>query len=133
MTAEEGSDSFPLLGRFGVTPNAEAVWRILLADPNADADDLAFQAKLNGHELVDAMDALIDGQLARPSSTPSGIAAIEPTLAIETHIARAERAMAQMTEDLASLRTHVPTLAKDFARGRASAGDHPGFRGDLWH
>jgi DNA-binding CsgD family transcriptional regulator len=55
------------------------------------------------------------------------VVATDPALAIETFVARAERELAQQTEALAALRMKVPALSEQYARGRAAAGEEPGF------
>jgi DNA-binding CsgD family transcriptional regulator len=116
-----------LLARFGVPPSAETVWRALMTNPRADIPELALATGVPRKEVEAALETLTAAHLVRLSSDPPGVVAIDPTLAVETHIARAERRIAEQVEELKTLRARVPELASDYARGRAAAGDLPGF------
>jgi DNA-binding CsgD family transcriptional regulator/predicted transcriptional regulator len=116
-----------VLGRFGVPADAEALWRALMTNPRADVPALSLATGMPAEEVEAALQALADSHLVRPSSDPPGVVAIDPALAVETHIARAERKIAEQIEELSALRARVPELASEYARGRASAGDEPGF------
>ena len=116
-----------VLGRFGVQADAEAVWRALMTNPRADVPALSLATGVPADEVEAALQTLTDSHLVRLSSDPPGVVAIDPTLAVETHIARAERKIAEQVEELSALRARVPELASEYARGRASAGDLPGF------
>jgi DNA-binding CsgD family transcriptional regulator len=116
-----------MLARFGVSPVAERVWRALIADPELSTPALGALTDLDDGEVATAISALTEAHLIRASDTPTGVVAIDPTLAVETHIVRAERLLTEQAEELAVLRTQIPGLAADYARGRAAAGDQPGF------
>jgi hypothetical protein len=116
-----------ILARFGVSADAEGVWRALIANPEVDSHAISELTGLGNGQVVSLLAELTESQLVRPADTPTGVVAIDPTLAVETHIVRAERRLAEQTEELAELRAQIPGLAADYARGRALAGDQPGF------
>jgi DNA-binding CsgD family transcriptional regulator len=116
-----------MLARFGVVGSAEEVWRALIADPEISGTQLSALTGLDEGAVASAITTLTASQLIRQADTPTGVVAIDPSLAVETHIVRAERELAEQAEELAALRTQIPGLAADYARGRALAGDQPGF------
>jgi DNA-binding CsgD family transcriptional regulator/sugar-specific transcriptional regulator TrmB len=107
-----------VLEDFGVPSNAQAIWRILLANPDSRPRELGQLTGLSVKEVAPALDALVEARLVRPSSAPAGVTAIDPALVIETHIARAERQIAERAEQFAELRALIPEFAHEYARGR---------------
>jgi DNA-binding CsgD family transcriptional regulator len=116
-----------LLARFGVPSSAEHVWRALMANPGVTGAEISALTGLDDEQVASAIATLAASQLVRTADAPTGAVAIDPTLAVETHIVRAERQLAEQAEELAKLRAQIPGLAADYARGRAAAGDQPGF------
>jgi hypothetical protein len=78
-------------------------------------------------ELGDLIDLLLDKQLVREAESPAAVVALDPSLALEAHMARAEREMAQQEEAFAKLRMQLPQLADNYESGRLDAGHLPGF------
>jgi DNA-binding CsgD family transcriptional regulator len=116
-----------LLGRFGVSEAAEAVWRVLLADADATIEDIASRIPLTSTAIAPTIQELLDAGLVRGGNSPTGVVTIDPSLAVETHIVRAERAIAVEVEGLAALRAQIPALVDEQAHGRSAAADEPGF------
>jgi DNA-binding CsgD family transcriptional regulator len=116
-----------LLARFGVTADAEAVWRALLSDPKITVEGLQGVTGLTSADIDAAITALADASLVRGASSPTGVTAIDPTLAVETHIALRQRQLAEEFAQIAALRAALPALSDAYSRGRAEAGDQPGF------
>ncbi len=108
-----------LLTEFGLSEQAEQVWRALMRNPNDDHKQLASRAGLTVPQVQTAIAALVDAQLLSDSSKPSGATAIDPRLALETHLARAERQLAQRSTALSRLRAHIADFAEDYSCGRA--------------
>jgi DNA-binding CsgD family transcriptional regulator len=127
MDRQGAQPSERLLERFGVSAEAESIWRVLMVDPEASTDLLSRQTGLSSIDVATALGVLEDAQLVRGASVPSGVVTIDPALAVETHIVRIERQMAEQAEALAQLRAQIPQLASDYAGGRKAAGDQPGF------
>src|SRR4051794_32032567 len=92
-----------LLARFGVSNDAEAVWRVLIGDSQATVADIASRCALNTSVTACCLDALLRAGLLRRHPSPSGFAAIDPALAVETKIASEERTLAESRRDLAAL------------------------------
>jgi DNA-binding CsgD family transcriptional regulator/sugar-specific transcriptional regulator TrmB len=114
-----------LLGAIGVrSPIAEQAWRTLMRHPESGREELARLAGVTSEQIGDAIDALLEAQVVRASSAPSGVTPIDPRLAIETHIARVERQLAERSAELAELRSHIADFVDDYAEGRTHA-DRP--------
>jgi DNA-binding CsgD family transcriptional regulator/sugar-specific transcriptional regulator TrmB len=128
MTVENLKTGDMLLGRFGISPAAESIWRLLLEVPDSDVDYLAQQLGIPKPEVERAIQILIDAHLVRSAGgSVSGIVAIDPAIAIHSHIVREERQLSQRLEELATLRIAIPELASDFAHARSSAAAQAGF------
>jgi DNA-binding CsgD family transcriptional regulator len=127
MDRVDSGGSGGMLSEFGVPSDAEALWRLLVAGPTADNADLARRLKSSEADVAAAAAVLVDAQLVRLGDTPSGLVAIDPSLAVEAHILKAERQLAERSEALAMVRAQIPDVAVDYARGRADSGHHPGF------
>jgi DNA-binding CsgD family transcriptional regulator len=115
-----------VLEQFGVPPSAQGVWRVLLRTPNIELDELLALEGLSAAQFSMVASALLEAQLVHESDSPAGLTAIDPSLAVETQIARAERQLAERAEGFASLRALIPDLTRDYARGRAEYGPQPG-------
>ncbi|HVV77063.1 MAG TPA: LuxR C-terminal-related transcriptional regulator [Mycobacteriales bacterium] len=109
-----------LLTEFGLTDQAEQVWRALLADPNASLAEIGDATSAEAPEITKALKELAEAGLARSESSPSGFGIHEPTIAIETLIARDERELASRRERLGAIRATVPDLAEIYVRARAA-------------
>jgi DNA-binding CsgD family transcriptional regulator/sugar-specific transcriptional regulator TrmB len=116
-----------LLIRFGISAEAERVWRLLLLCPNLEQSDIEERVGLNERALEAAVDALRHDGFLRSSPTPTGVAAVDPTIAVGHHASRAEREATEVLEAIALLRTCLPDLTDDYDHGRRVAGDLPGF------
>jgi DNA-binding CsgD family transcriptional regulator/sugar-specific transcriptional regulator TrmB len=116
-----------LLDQFGLTAVSEQVWRYLLADPSARAEEIAKQLRLTTGEVDQAIGELLEASLVRSESAPLGVVANNPALALEAHMARAEREAANQSARFAELRAALPSLASAFSGSHTSAGDLPPF------
>jgi DNA-binding CsgD family transcriptional regulator len=126
MDRDESRTSEGLLEALGVPPDAQPIWRILLASPNTELSELGRLVGLPAAGVRAAIGALVSARLVRESTAPAGVTAIDPTLVIETHIARAERELAERAEEFAALRSFIPDFANEYARGRNIDGSQPG-------
>jgi DNA-binding CsgD family transcriptional regulator len=118
-------DDKRLLAGFGVSASSETVWRALIARPQSSSEELTEASGLAGEQLADAIDSLLAAGLLRGEATTLGVVAVDPALALETHMVRAERQVAEQAESFAAVRARLPFLASDFARARATSGDVP--------
>lgn len=116
--AEEG-----LLAAFGATEEVERVWQALLASPDDDAHHLADSLGLTHNVVQDALDLLVDLRLARRDEVASGFSAHDPSFAVDTLIARAERDAAIQRERVQSLRASIPALTATYLSARAARND----------
>jgi DNA-binding CsgD family transcriptional regulator len=126
VTAEDRASPRNVLARFGVPLEAEALWRALIATPKARPDELSRRLGLRPGELEAAKIALFDSRLVQQSSAPSGVAAIDPSVTLESHVVRAERELVDGLGELAALRATVPALANEYMRATATDGGQAG-------
>jgi DNA-binding CsgD family transcriptional regulator len=108
-----------LLTEFGLSEQAEAVWLALLETPDASIEAIGRSTCLSTGEVRASFAELLATGLARPESSCSGFGVHEPSIAIETLIARAERELASRRERLGEIRANVPELAELYTRARA--------------
>jgi DNA-binding CsgD family transcriptional regulator len=123
VVATEGG----LLDSFGIRAESETVWRELLLSPRANLGDIADACKLPVDEVEKSLEELLDARLLRRADSTLGVAAIDPKLSVETHIAVEERRVAERAAMLASLRARIPEVTAEYERGRAASGEQPGF------
>lgn len=126
MTEEPRYELDRMLEPFGVPPEAERVWRFLLTNPNSNREEIGASTGLTTAAVEAATEALSAARLVQRSPTPAGIVAIDPTLSVESHVGRAERQLFDSLEALSALRAQIPSLADQYARGRASVETRPG-------
>jgi DNA-binding CsgD family transcriptional regulator/sugar-specific transcriptional regulator TrmB len=98
----------------------------LVVDPDTTIDDLATKQNASFDQVKNGLDELLDGRLIRGAPTPSGVVAIDPALAVEAHIARAERDLAKELAELAEVRMQLAAVSKDYATGHVREGARPG-------
>lgn len=117
-----------VLGRYGISAEAELLWRALLANPTAYPSHLANAAGVGGDDIELLLTSLARAHLLRRDSTmPTGFAPNDPSVALELLAVRAERQIAADTEQVAIVRSQILELNGLFAAGRARAGILPGF------
>lgn len=117
-----------ILHRYGVSAEAEAMWRLLLSTPNATEADLLALSRTSADGLSRCMKPLLDAHLIRrDGQAPSGYVANDPGVALEVFAIRDERRLAAETERVVDFRAQIPELADLYEAGRARAGILPGF------
>jgi sugar-specific transcriptional regulator TrmB/DNA-binding CsgD family transcriptional regulator len=121
---EEQNDG--ILETFGLTREAEEVWRALMRHPEYTVEDLVQRTGAPAQRVRAAIDGLASAQLVRSSASPSGVAATDPRLAIARHVARAENDLAHQAAKLAELRARADGLADDYLFGRTATASAPG-------
>jgi DNA-binding CsgD family transcriptional regulator len=126
VTDDEAPGTDQLLGRFGVPPDAEKLWRALMAGPHASVGELTSRTGLSVTEVDAATQVLLAARLVQRSAKPAGVVAIDPALAIESHIGHEERTLLDGLQELTALRAEIPAFVSDYARGRRAAGDEAG-------
>lgn len=120
MPADRRESNRGLLTEFGMSESAELIWLALLSAPDASLEDLIGATSTTGADVADALSELMHAGLARRESSPSGYGIHEPTIAVETLIARSERELASRRERLGAIRATMPGLADVYANARAS-------------
>jgi DNA-binding CsgD family transcriptional regulator len=123
--SERGSTA-RVLARFSVSDAAERAWHVLLSVSEITDRDLGKAAALSPDDIDAAIAELLAASLVHAAPTPTGVSAIEPSLALETLMVRAERATAQQAEDFARLRTELPGLSSGYRSAHAGALDTAG-------
>jgi DNA-binding CsgD family transcriptional regulator len=116
-----------LLTRFGVSAEAETVWRALLDTPDITVANLRTETGLTAAEIDAAITQLGDASLVRGTSSPSGVVVIDPALALESHMARAEHAAADQAMEFAAIRLALPQLVANHETSRSKVGDYQSF------
>jgi hypothetical protein len=106
-----------------MSERAELVWLALLGAPDASIEDLVGTTSAGAADVTEALTELMLAGLVRQESSPSGYGVHEPTIAVETLIARSERELASRRERLGAIRATVPDLADVYATARASTQD----------
>jgi sugar-specific transcriptional regulator TrmB/DNA-binding CsgD family transcriptional regulator len=127
MEGQSGGLAAGILAKLGVPADAEAVWRALVAAPSSSYREIADRTGIAIERIDHVNEWLLEARLVRRGESASGLVAIEPTLAIETHIARSERQLAERAEELATIRAQIPDIAREYERGRADDGELVGF------
>jgi DNA-binding CsgD family transcriptional regulator len=120
VPADRRDENRGLLTEFGLSETAELVWLALLGTPLASLAELVATTTTSRAEVVAALAELDEAGLAHREASPSGFAMHEPTIAMDTLIARDERELASRRERLGAIRANVPALAEMYTRGRAS-------------
>jgi DNA-binding CsgD family transcriptional regulator len=108
-----------MLETFGLTSDAEGIWLALLADPSVGINTTGRRQHLTARQASEATEQLVQANLVRRDDSAEHVTAYEPSLAIETLIARAERNLASQREQLRSIRSQLPSLSETYARARA--------------
>lgn len=107
-----------LLGRFGVSREAEAVWLALIEAGEASIADLAVLTARSAESVSAAVEKLLAEGLVSRDPGDARLRAVEPTLAVEAQLVRAERRLAADLEELRQIRTHLPDLSERHARSQ---------------
>jgi DNA-binding CsgD family transcriptional regulator len=115
-----------LLERLEVSAEAEELWRVLIEAPLASAEEIGQQTRLAPAALEGAINALVSAQLVQRSAGPLGVTAVDPALAIESHLRRAERRLSEDLQHLATLRAAIPLLSTAYAHGRPATDEPSG-------
>lgn len=116
--SDRGGD---LLGRFGISADAEGLWLALLDLGEADPVALARSASLSVSRTNRAIEQLIEHQLVSLSGADGRLRPLEPRLALQAQIARSEREAFTRLEDLYGVRSHLEELSQRHARGQTTA------------
>lgn len=106
------------LTTFGLSADADLLWRALLRWPDVDRAELCERAGVDAERACAAAMELVERGFAESAPTALGVTATDPTIAIEHAAALEQRELASRLSQLSELRTHLPLLAEDYTRGR---------------
>jgi DNA-binding CsgD family transcriptional regulator len=109
-----------LLGRFGISGDAEIVWLALIEAGEASIDDLVVLTSQDRGSVASAIELLVAEAFVSRDGATGRIRPFEPTLAVEAQLAREERRLAEQLEDLRKVRTQLPDLSRRHASGQVS-------------
>ncbi|WP_206503837.1 helix-turn-helix domain-containing protein [Streptomyces chrestomyceticus] len=118
-----------VLGRLGVEPATESVYRALLAQPHATAAELAARTDLTEQEAERALGRLTGLALAHPSTErPGRLYAVSPRLGMDILLARQQAELAAQQQRVEESRAAAARLVSEFATHQHSAADQGVFR-----
>ncbi|MFK8849430.1 helix-turn-helix domain-containing protein [Streptomyces sp. Ac-502] len=118
-----------VLGRLGVEPATESVYRALLAHPHASAAELAARTGMTGQEAERALGRLAGLALAHPSTErPGRLYAVSPRLGMDILLARQQAELAAQQQRVEESRAAAARLVSEFATHQHSVADHGVFR-----
>src|SRR5436189_5575059 len=106
------------LTAFGLSADADLVWHLLLRWPDLDRSVLGERAGINTERVDAAVDELGQRGFVEPAITALGVTPVDPMIAVEHAVAVEQRELATRLTQLSDLRTHLPWLAREYARGR---------------
>ncbi|MFH8408116.1 helix-turn-helix domain-containing protein [Streptomyces sp. NPDC018019] len=118
-----------VLGRLGVEPATESVYRALLARPHATVAELASCTGMPEQETERALDRLADLALARPSTErPGRLYAVSPRLGMDILLARQQAELAAQQQRVEESRAAAARLVSEFATHQHPTAEHGMFR-----
>ncbi|MFI0262744.1 helix-turn-helix domain-containing protein [Streptomyces sp. NPDC017056] len=118
-----------LLGRLGVDPTAERVYRALLAQPHAEPAELACRTGIAEEEVDRSLDRLAGLALVRPSAEhPRRLYAVSPRLGMDILLARQQAELAAQQQRVEESRAAAARLVSEFATHQHSVAEHGDFR-----
>lgn len=116
--SDRGGD---LLGRFGISADAETVWLALIDAGQATEVELSRSSGQPLDSVRATVGLLVSEKLATQDCADGPVRAVEPSIAVEAQIAREERILAEQKESLSDARTSLAELSRRYARSQAAA------------
>ncbi|OKI07181.1 hypothetical protein A6A06_36400 [Streptomyces sp. CB02923] len=114
-----------VLGRLGVEPATESVYRALLAQPHASATELASRTGMAERDTGRALDRLAALGLVRPSTEhPDRLYAVSPRLGMDLLLARQQAELAAQQQRVEESRAAAARLVSEFSAHQHFAADH---------
>ena len=109
-----------VLDFMGLDDFVAAVYQLLVQYPHADVTELSDRLGFSGEQIRDALDRLSALALVRRlDASPATFRAVDPTLGIETLIAKEQERLAAEQERIEKLRRASALLSAGFAAARA--------------
>jgi DNA-binding CsgD family transcriptional regulator/sugar-specific transcriptional regulator TrmB len=108
-----GEESGLVFESFGLSSNAELVYKVMLSRPTWGVAELSAQTKLSEEEVRESLDNLIETALVRSSpEAPGLLRPISPHVGLSALIAQAESQMAQRQQEIESARAVILVLTE---------------------
>jgi DNA-binding CsgD family transcriptional regulator len=112
-----------MLEGFGLDPAAEALYVLLLREPDLDESELRTRSRLGTRELRALVAQLSDLGLVRAdASTPSGTAVVRPDVSIEALLASQQAEVVEAQRRIAEARDAMQSLDALFHAGQQRLG-----------
>jgi DNA-binding CsgD family transcriptional regulator len=106
---------FRMLEVFGLTRQAESIYRLMLAEPQLGVASLCERLELTDAEVRAALDELVTVALLRESREARGrLRVVRPEIGIETLLRRQEEQLVARQQELAVARTQVAEMVADY-------------------
>lgn len=108
-----------MLHVFGISDRAEAVYRVMLSDPDLGVDDLARRVAIEPDAVRSAFDELARAALLRPSlDTPDQWRAVSPEAGLEAVLARQQAELVQQQNRIEEARAAAAALMAEYTKLR---------------
>lgn len=108
-----------MLHVFGISDRAEAVYRVMLSNPNLGVDDLAQRLAIEPDAVRSAFDELARAALLRPSlDTPDQWRAVSPEAGLEAVLARQQAELVQQQNRIEEARAAAAALMAEYTKLR---------------
>lgn len=113
-----------ILSLLGLTPEAEAVYAAMLADPAADLRDLISASGLAEPAVRRGLDELAEAAFIRPSRDVPGVfRVVSPEVALEGVVRRQEAELARKAQELAATKAAAATAIAEYGRANPGIAD----------
>lgn len=106
------------LAEVGLSPDADRVWKVLLRTPDLAMEQIAATAGLSPTRTSAGVAELAAAGFLQRAAVPLGWVPVDPSVAVEQHIAVEQRQLADRLAALSDMRNDLPALTADFSRGR---------------
>jgi DNA-binding CsgD family transcriptional regulator/sugar-specific transcriptional regulator TrmB len=108
-----GEESARMFESFGLSSNAELVYRVMLSRPTWGVAELSAQTRLSEQEVRESLDDLIEMALVGPSpEAPELLRPISPQVGLSALIAQAESQIALRQQEIESARAVIQMLSE---------------------
>lgn len=108
-----------MLHVFGISDQAEEVYRVMLANPNFGVDELAARLGIGSDAVKSAFDELARAALLRPSlDTPDQWRAVSPEAGLEAALARQQAELVQQQNRIEEARAAAAALMAEYTKLR---------------
>jgi DNA-binding CsgD family transcriptional regulator len=106
------------LAEVGLSPDADLVWKLLLRTPDLTLAQACIRTGLSPTAVYERIGELAAAGFLQKAEVPLRWVPVEPSVAVEQHIAVEQRHLADRLAMLSEMRNDLPDLTADFSRGR---------------